>query len=219
MKIIKYNPEMVSNISKFFNEEIEKNKNEKFIMFVFENIINEAIDINEVERLYEELLTEYDLPYAFYPYNLHFNKVYREFKSIPHPKINGVHNGKEFDIVSDLSFGMLILNLEKLNGFRFNEKYEISFYIQDLIFYCKNNNLYISDGFFFDVRQSWKLFKSTFDNGWLPEVNSFKKEKELFFSEHTVSEKSITDFINHLRDKFNKETQIISDLSNCLKGN
>ena len=89
--------------------------------------------------------------------------------------------------------------------------------LQDLIHYCKDNNLYSSDGFFFDVKESWKLFNSTFDKGWLPDVVSFKKEKELFFSTHQQSEKSILDFINRLKERFNKNAQVVNDLSNALK--
>lgn len=217
MKIIKYDPSNISNIPKFFNDEISKNNDQKFIMFIFENIINEVKNIDDLEKSYMCLLEEYDLPFAFFPYNVHFNKTYKEFKPIPHPKIRGVHDLKEFDIVSEPSFGMLILNLEKLKDFKFNEDYKISFYIQDLIHYCKDNNLYISDGFFFDVKESWKLFNSTFDKGWLPDVASFKKEKELFFSTHQQSEKSILDFINRLKERFNKNAQVVNDLSNALK--
>lgn len=217
MKIIKYDPSNISNIPKFFNDEISKNNDQKFIMFIFENIINEVKNIDDLEKSYMGLLEEYDLPFAFFPYNVHFNKTYKEFKPIPHPKIRGVHDSKEFDIVSEPSFGMLILNLEKLKDFKFNEDYKISFYIQDLIHYCKDNNLYISDGFFFDVKESWKLFNSTFDKGWLPDVASFKKEKELFFSTHQQSEKSILDFINRLKERFNNNAQVVNDLSNALK--
>ena len=100
MKIIKYDPSNISNIPKFFNDEISKNNDQKFIMFIFENIINEVKNIDDLEKSYMCLLEEYDLPFAFFPYNVHFNKTYKEFKPIPHPKIRGVHDSKEFDIVS-----------------------------------------------------------------------------------------------------------------------
>ena len=39
MKIIKYDPSNISNIPKFFNDEISKNNDQKFIMFIFLNKI------------------------------------------------------------------------------------------------------------------------------------------------------------------------------------
>lgn len=223
MKVVSYNPKNIENVSKFFNESILEYKNEEtfdgYIMFIFDDILNHANNQDELKNSYKNLLDNFNLPYAFYPYYLHFNKVLSKTNSIPNPKIYGKHDSKEFDVVNQPCFGLLILNLNKLNDFKFNEDYKVSFYIQDLIFYCKENKLYVSDAFFVDVHNSYKLFNDNFKNGFLPNVDQFKKEKELFFSKHEAVNENINNFINLLKEHLNPSTEILTQLSEHLKEN
>lgn len=221
MKIISYDPKNIENISKFFNETIDNYRHESdyngFIMFIFEDILNHAINKENLINSYKNLLINFDLPFAFYPYNLHFNKVLPSSNSIPTPKIHGKYKDLDFDVVNQPCFGMLVLNLNKLCNFKFNEEYEVSFYIQDLIFYCKTNNLYLSNSFFIDVHDSFKLFNSNFKTGFLPNVEKFKKEKEMFFSKNKNEPENINNFVKFLKEKLNPVDNILNQLSDHLK--
>ena len=50
MKIISFDPNKITKISNFFNEEIEK-CDEKFIMFIFDDLFFEVKDIDEFMAL------------------------------------------------------------------------------------------------------------------------------------------------------------------------
>jgi hypothetical protein len=220
MKIVSYDPRNIENMSIFFNDKINEYKNDDsysgFIMFIFEEIFAEVKDEKILCESYKKLLTDYNLPYAFFPYFLHFNKVLPGSISFPNPKLKINTENGSFNIVLQPCFGMLVLNLELLNEFKFNEQYGTSFYIQDLIFYCKDNDLYFSKAFYFDVCESYKLFNSSFKEGYVPNVEAFKKEKELFFSNHKNEGENINTYVETLKEKF-KPINILEDLSKQLK--
>ena len=131
--IIKYDPEKIENTAKFFNEQIELYPNEKYIMFIFDDIYNSLKNADDFFQKYKELLERFDLPYAFYPYYIHFNKVLKRYISYPNPRMRVKISGSPaFDVVNQTSYGMVILNMEKIKliNFKFNELYEKCFYIQ-----------------------------------------------------------------------------------------
>ena len=143
---------------------LHKNENEYsgFIMFIFDEILAEAKDKNLLCESYEKLLKDFNLPYAFFPYFLHFNKVLPNLISFPNPKLKINTKNGSFNVVIQPCFGMLVLNLNLIKDFKFDEQFGTSFYVQDLIHYCKEKDLYFSKSFFMDVCDSYKLFNSSF---------------------------------------------------------
>ena len=206
MKVIHYNLKTVDNAAKFFNEQIAENKDERYIMFIYDDIYEKAKDINEVARKYEELLVRLDVPYAFFPYYLHFNKILPAHVGKPSPRMSVTLQDKfVFDVVQEPAFGMLVVDSQKLRSmnFTFNEKYKICFYIQDLIATCHKNNTYFSNTFFVDVHDSYDLFKDNFSNGESIQSKIFLEEKNEFFKEHAEDKhESINDYLANLKNRY-----------------
>ena len=59
--IIKYSPTEVKNTAKFLNEMLEKYSNEKYIMFIFNDIYENIIDVNEFYNKYILLMKKFNL--------------------------------------------------------------------------------------------------------------------------------------------------------------
>jgi hypothetical protein len=220
MKIVSYDPRNIENVSIFFNEKINEYKNESeysgFIMFIFDEILAEAKDKNLLCESYEKLLKDFNLPYAFFPYFLHFNKALPNLISFPNPKLKINTKNGSFNVVIQPCFGMLVLNLNLIKHFKFDEQFGTSFYVQDLIHYCKEKDLYFSKSFFMDVCDSYKLFISSFKEGFVPKVELFKKEKELFFTNRKNESENINTYVDILKNKFSS-VNILEDLSKNLK--
>lgn len=206
MKIVKYDPKTVDNVPAFFNSYIDEMKGEKYVMFVFKDIYESAKDGEALVKKYEELLSTLDIPYSFFSYYAHFNKVMPGYSSMPCPRMRlKSKDGFDFEVVQDPAYGLLVLDLEKLRSinFRFNEKYKLAFYIQDLIKACFDNKIYFSKAFFIDVFHSEEMFNSTFDNVFLFDVKTFLEEKKTYYADNgnTVSEK-INDYVKTLKEKY-----------------
>lgn len=216
--IIKYDPKTVENIAKFLNDSIEANKTEKYIMFIFNDIYEQVEDINVFFNKYVELMKKFDLPYAFYPYYIHFNKTLRSYLSMPSPRMRiRIDNNPTCDVVNQVAYGMLILDIKKLNSinFKFNENYKLCFYIQDLVETCLQNNLYYSSSFFLDVKDSSSMVNSSFKEGYFINSNDFKQEKEKFYSEHPQSNQEAKEFIEKLKGicQFKKDQAKIQQMN------
>lgn len=206
MKIISYDPKEITNISSFMNRYIDEYRDEKFLMFVFDDVIGKAKDKAELVRRYEELMLKLDLPYAFFPYYAHFNKIFPGLIGKPSPRIAvRMKDGFMFDVVQDPCFGLLVVDVEKLNriGFRFNEEYRLSFYIQDLISRCFSEKLYMSATYFIDVHSSYELFSDDFRDGYVFDVKAFLEEKRKFFEANSgVGVEQINDFVAGLKERY-----------------
>lgn len=206
MKVISYNPKEIANVSSFMNKYIDEYKDEKFLMFVFDDIISKVKNKEDLVHKYEELLTKLDLPYAFFPYYVHFNKILPNLINKPSPRITvKMKDGYLFDVVQEPSFGLLILNIEKLNkiNFKFNEEYKVSFYIQDLINKCFIEKLYLSESYFIDVHSSYEFFNDDFKNGFMFDAKVFIEEKKKFFDENKdIKPEQINDFVKNLKERY-----------------
>lgn len=206
MKIISYDPKEITNISSFMNRYIDEYRGEKFLMFVFDDVISKAKDKAELVRRYEELMLKLDLPYAFFPYYAHFNKIFPGLISKPSPRIVvRMKDGFTFDVVQDPCFGLLVVDVEKLNriGFRFNEEYKLSFYIQDLISRCFSEKLYMSATYFIDAHSSYELFSDDFRDGYVFDVKAFLEEKRKFFEANGgTAVEQINDFVAGLKERY-----------------
>ena len=206
MKVISYDPKEITNISSFMNRYIDEYRDEKFLMFVFDDVIGKAKDKAELVRRYEELMLKLDLPYAFFPYYAHFNKIFPGLISKPSPRIVvRMKDGFTFDVVQDPCFGLLVVDVEKLNriGFRFNEEYKLSFYIQDLISRCFSEKLYMSATYFIDAHSSYELFSDDFRDGYVFDVKAFLEEKRKFFEANGgTAVEQINDFVAGLKERY-----------------
>jgi hypothetical protein len=206
MKLVSYSPKDVTNVAAFMNKYLDDFKDEKFIMFAFNDVVEKMKDKEDVIHKYEELLVKLDLPYAFFPYYAHFNKILPNLINRPSPRITvKMKDGYVFDVVQEPAFGMLILNIEKLNsiGFKFNEEYKMSFYIQDLILKCSLQNLYISQTYFIDVHKSYEMFDSDFRHGFMMDSASFIEEKKKFFEHSTgIKNEQINDYVKALKERY-----------------
>lgn len=209
MKIIKYNPSEIKKVSAFFNSEIEKCE-EKYIMFIFNDVYDEIKNVEEFVLAYENLLFKNNLPFAFYPYYIHFNKVLCDSIKFPNPKVHVENEENKFDIVNQPAMGMLVLDLEKLKekNFKFSNEYDEAFYIQEVVMFCFENNLYFSTLYFYDVYKSWTYLKKNIIKGYLPNVKAFKEEKERFYKKYKQNDEGITNFLQKIKLDANNEVHM-----------
>lgn len=208
MKIITYNPKSILNTASFLNEQLGKlNEDDRFVMFVYDTIIDKVKSKEKLVTEYENLMTKLDLPFMFFPYYLHFNKILPALVAKPSPRITvTMSNGTKFDVVQEPTFGLLILDVKKLKaiGFRFNEKYAKAFYLQDLILRCFEKKLYFSTNYFIDVKNSFELFDDTFEQGYNVDPGEFMKEKQLFYTDNKPIAEVINDFVTTMRNVLNQ---------------
>lgn len=209
MKVVKYNPLEIKKVSSFFNIEIEKCE-EKYIMFIFNDIYDEVKNIEEFVQAYEKLLFKNNLPFAFYPYYVHFNKVLCDYIKFPNPKVHIENADNKFDIVNQPAMGMLILDLEKLkeHNFKFSNEYDEAFYIQEVVMFCFEKKLYFSTLYFYDVYKSWTYLKSNITKGYLPNVKAFKEEKAKFYKNYKQEDEGLTNFIQNIKSNMNNEIHL-----------
>ena len=209
MKLVSYDPNEVKNISTFFNEYLSTFKDEKYVMFIFNDILDKVKDKSILCGAYESLLRRLDLPYAFFPYYIHFNKVFPDSIAKPSPRMSiKLKDDFLFDVVGSPAYGMLVVDVEKLQSinFSFNEEYRISFYIQDLINACHKNNLYFSSMYFIDVHNSYELFDSEFKEGHGYDAKEFMEEKSRFFGQNQIAEEKINDYLMTLKNTYGTAT-------------
>jgi hypothetical protein len=218
MKIIKYNPTKIQSISNFFNDEIKKCE-DIYIMFIYDDICDEVKNLEEFAKAYANLLSIHDLPFAFFPYYVHFNKVLNEYNKFPNPRAHIKKGGTLFDVVNQPGLGMLVLNVNKIkeSGFTFSGNYECAFYLQELIMFCKENNLYHSTLYFYDVFKSWEYLKSNIVKGYLPNVKNFKQEKELFYKTYSQEDEGLNNFIEKIRNNYSNGNELQVKMDELLE--
>lgn len=205
--IIKYDPKTVKNTAKFLNDSLESYKNEKYIMFIFNDIYDDIIDINQFYYKYVNLLKRFNLPFAFYPYYIHFNKVLWRSLSFGAPKMKiSINKDRACDVINQAAYGMLIIDTEKLKSinFKFDESFKLCFYIQDLAEECFKNKLTLSASSFLDVDDSFSMLKSPLKEGHFIDAKLFAEEKTKFYAKNTPQKEDVNEFIKALKDKCQK---------------
>ena len=218
------NPNELENIPQYLNQVILNNKNEKYIMFIFNDLYEHIINKEEFYERYCDLLKTYDLPYAFYPYYIHFNKILQNFASIPYPKMRCTSTNKEsFDVVNQTAYGMLIIDNEKIKkiNFKFNELFKKAFYIQELIEICFQKKLTISNSWYIDVYKSSEMIDDSMKNGFVIDVKDFAEEKTKFFNLFNQNQpESGNEFIQKIKERYfsNKNEDVIT-VNNTLNNN
>lgn len=208
--VIVYNPNEEKNIPKFFNEKIEnlRQNNCRYVIFVFEDLWNAAKNKDDVISEYVNFVKDYDMPYAIYPYYNSFNRVKINDCNIPTPKaeIHCIKNDKRCNIIANLSIGLLVLDLVKLEeiNFKFNEEYHLFFYLFDLLTKSALSKKTSSFNFYTDLYNSWRLF------------NDFEATCKLNYSE-IGNEKS--SYMENVINRITNDTTShnINDLADQLK--
>lgn len=211
-KIITYIPQEIiktQNIPHYFNKELEKiYTNEKIdnIVFVQKDIQDNIIDFNKFVNSYTQLMTEYDLPYSFFPYYIYFNRLLPNILNIPNPKLNiTIKKVKNVQVVCVPAYGFLILNVKKLKSinFKFNEELSELYWLQDMIQKCYEQKLWLSNCCFLDVPESWKMLKDYHNiNGFYINGEKYKNEKANY-EKQQIKYHNIQEFLNIFKGKFN----------------
>lgn len=207
-KIVLYTPTALNeSVPAFFNKELEiayKKDKLQFITFCQQDIADNCIDYNKFINDYKEFMIKYDLPYVFFPYYIHFNKVLPEYIGLPNPKLEILLKKQDkIDVISCVSYGFLMLNVKKLKNinFKFNEDLPILYYMQDLIQKCYDNKLWISNCVFIDRHESWKDLKEITVSGYQLNSEKFKEEAAVYNSlkfEYT----DINKFVELFKEKY-----------------
>lgn len=211
-KIIPYTPQEIlktQSIPQYFNKELEKayaNKKIDNIVFVQTDIQNNIIDFNKFVDSYTQLMTEYDLPYSFFPYYIYFNRLLPNILNTPNPKLNiTIKKVKNVQVVCVPAYGFLILDVKKLKNinFKFNEELSELYWLQDMIQKCYEQKLWLSNCCFLDVPESWKMLKDYHNiSGFYINGEKYKKEKENY-EKQQIKYHNIQEFLNIFKEKFN----------------
>lgn len=205
-KIITYQQNI--NIPEFFNLELNKaykdNKQTK-LTFIQTDLLSNLKNSKDFFDKYNSFMDEWDLPYAFFPYYVYFNKLLPNELGKPNPKyIFNIKNKKTVDVITQPAYGFLILNVKKMKSinFNFNIEYSEIYYLQDMVEKCYQNNLWISNCYFIDRHESWKDLKQLTIDGKLVNVKKYNEEKEKY-NKLNIQYSSPQVFIESFKRKYN----------------
>lgn len=205
-KIITYQQNI--NIPEFFNLELNKaykdNKQTK-LTFIQTDLLSNLKNSKDFFAKYNSFMDEWDLPYAFFPYYVYFNKLLPNELGKPNPKyIFNIKNKKKVDVITQPAYGFLMLNVKKMKSinFNFNIEYSEIYYLQDMVEKCYQNNLWISNCYFIDRHESWKDLKQLTIDGKLVNVKKYNEEKEKY-NKLNIQYSSPQVFIEAFKRKYN----------------
>lgn len=171
------------NVPKFFNEQLEKigtNENIDTITFIQIDLLNNLNEANKFIQAYLDLMQELDLPFTFFPYYSTFNRVLTDSLNFVNPKLMINANGKQYPVVIQPVYGLLILDVKKIKSinFKFDQAYPEIFYLQDLVEKCFQEKLWISNCAFIDICNSNSYLKDQKAKTYQINVQNFKKQQE-----------------------------------------
>jgi hypothetical protein len=209
-KIIIYNKATTENVPAYFNSILEKIYNDdsiSYVTFIQSDLHEQCKDPNQFINSYKEFITEWNLPFAFYPYYIYFNKTLPNICPNPNPKLKLVvkETGKQLNLVVSPAYGFLILDVKSLKSinFKFNEQLKELYYLQDLAQKCFDNKLTITNCCFFDRLNSWEDLKVMTTEGCYINSEDYKKEKELY-EQTKFTYQSIQEVIDLFKGKYGK---------------
>lgn len=209
-KVITYYPTQLNgkSVPQFFNEELEKAyTNEKLttITFIQSDLQENVKDFNLFVSSYKEFLTEWNLPFVFFPYYAYFNKNIPQYLGLPNPKLEIFVKSKnvKINMVVAPAYGFLMLDLQKLKSinFKFNEAYTELYYLQDLSQKCFENKLWISNCCYLDRLDSYKELKVININGYMTNTERYNKEKEEY-DKQNIQYHDIQTFLNIFKEHY-----------------
>lgn len=182
-KLITYMPgENIPRVANALLAREYQNQTYKYLIFSQIDIIELAYDKDELCKAYVDFLDTWKLPFGFYSYYGRFNSVLPESANKPNPRLILKTKYGKCDLISQFAYGFLIINVElfKQANIKMDETYPAIFYIQDLAEQCFQKNLWLSNCFYFDIHESWKMFKEHKNNGYNINIRDFQEEKERY---------------------------------------
>lgn len=200
------------NVPKLINENLKKeyeNQTVKYLIFVQTDIIENCIDFEKTCNNYCNFLDKWNIPFSYYSYYGRFNRVLPETNNIPTAKLNFNIKGEIVDVISQLAYGFLILDVEKLKSknILIDESYPAIFYLQDLAEKCYKEDLWISNCYFFDIHDSWNMFKNQENNGYNISMKDFSEEKNRYNKIQRIY-KSAQEFIEDFKRLYNSNVEL-----------
>lgn len=182
-------------VNEFLNKEYN-NQTVDYLIFCQTDIAEMANDIKEVCEKYVEFIQITNIPFTFYSYYGRFNSVLPESANLPNPKLIIKTAAYKCDLTSQFAYGFLIINVTKFKNanIKLDESMSAIFYLQDLAEQCYQKKLWISNCYYLDIHESWKLFKEHKNNGYNIDINAYKKEKE-DYNKKNIKYKNINEFI------------------------
>lgn len=206
-KIITYDPNKLDiSVPAYYNKilaETYKNEKVKYLTFIQADLAEQCKDFSKFISNYLDFLTEWNLPYIFFPYYLYFNKMLPNILGKPNPKLEVIAGDKKLNVVMSPAYGFLMLDVKKLKdiNFSFNESYTELFYLQDLIQTCYEKDLWISNCCFLDRYQSWEDLKELSLTGYTINSLKFNAEKTEY-EKRSVEYKSPNEFLVTFKEKY-----------------
>ena len=160
-----------------------------------------TISKEDVIQAYLDLMQELDLPFTFFPYYSTFNRVLTDSLNFINPKLMINANGKQYPVVIQPVYGLLILDVKKIKSinFKFDQTYPEIFYLQDLIEKCFQEKLWISNCAFIDICNS----------------NSYLKDENLSLLKEYVKVKILETYSGYTSSNY---SNIINSLNSKLVG-
>jgi len=215
-KVLVYdNPNSINipqNINKILDDE-KNNQTTEYYIFMQKDIMDKAINSDELCSAYCNFCEKMDLPFAMYQYYNNFNRILPGSLNKVNPRLI-IHTDKYgiFDIVTQLAYGFFIINVKKFidSGFKFNETYTKLFYLQDMLEYFYQHKLYISNFCLFELHDSELLFKEPKDGktGYYINMEEFNKEREAYFKTIQPQYKNINEIIEQIKERYGTNTDV-----------
>jgi hypothetical protein len=172
------------------------NQEHEYLIFSQSDILAIAKDKNELCNTYINFMNAWKVPFTFYCYYGRFNSVLPDSANHPNPRLVVKTEKGKADLISQLAYGFLVLNVSMLKSknIKLDESYPAIFYLQELAEQCYRTKLWLSNCCFFDVHESWKLFKEHKNNGYNIDIKAFNEEKERY-NKQNIEYKDIREFL------------------------
>lgn len=202
------------NVPKLVNEYLEieyKNQENQYLIFSQNDIINLAIDKDKLCNEYVNFMNNWEVPFSFYCYYGRFNSVLPEYANHPNPRLIIKTAKGKADLISQLAYGFLILNVSMLKSqnIKLDETYPAIYYLQDLAEQCFKTKLWLSNCNFFDIHESWKLFKEHKNNGYNINIKDFNEEKERY-DKLNIKYMDLKEFLDIYKAHIHKEDNVVT---------
>lgn len=209
-KLITY--KIGENVPKLVNTYLDQEyqeQNYKYLIFSQTDIIDLAINTEELCNTYVNFMDTFNVPFTFYCYYGRFNSILPESANYPNPRLIVNTSKGKADLITQLAYGFLVINVSMLKSqlIKLDETYPAIFYLQELAEQCYRKKLWLSNCCFLDVHESWKLFKEHKNNGYNIDIKAFQEEKERY-NKQNIQYMQIKEFLDIYKQELHKNENI-----------
>lgn len=192
-----------------------KDQTAQYLIFSQTDIIDLANNQSELCNAYCNFLDTWKVPFGFYSYYGRFNSVLPESANRPNPRLVLKTKYGKCDLISQFAYGFIIINVEtfKNGNIKLDETYPAIFYIQDLAEQCFQKNLWLSNCYYIDIHESWKMFKEHKNNGYNINIKDFQEEKERY-NKQPRNYGPIQEFLDRYKVKLHEDDNKVQVESN-----